>query len=129
MHAAQATVRAWHRSMGDRFPLPGEAAIDVTRNAQLRYDLIEEELNELHAALADEDEVEVADALADLLFVIYGAADTWGIDIEPVWDEVVRSNNSKIGGPVREDGKRLKPEWYSPPDIAGVLARTHGGTT
>lgn len=69
------------------------------------------------------DLVEVADALGDLLYVIYGAALSFGIDLEPVTDEIHRSNMSKVGGHKREDGKWIKPDTYSPADIKSVLEK------
>lgn len=65
---------------------------------------------------------EAADALADIAYVVEGANLEFGIDSGPVLDEVHRANMAKFGGPVREDGKRLKPAGWTPPDIAGVLA-------
>lgn len=126
MHTAQHQVRNWHSRMGYDFPWPGAAPVDITRSQKLRIDLIAEEFNELKDALANDNIIDTADAIADLLFVIYGACDTWGIDIAPVFEEVVRSNNTKVGGPVREDGKLLKPDTYEPPDIATALCTTHG---
>ena len=97
---------------------------------QLRIDLIAEEFEELQEALAADDVVETADALADLLYVVMGAAITFGVPIDEVVDEVHRSNLSKLGEdgqPIRrEDGKILKGPGFFTPDIAGVLER-HGG--
>lgn len=86
---------------------------------QLRIDLIQEELNEYASSSSIED---VADALADLLYVVYGAAVAHGIDMEPVFHEVHDANMRKIDGPVRADGKRLKSPNWTPPDIQRVLA-------
>lgn len=141
MLKTQAKVRAWHQAMGDDFPRPGEQPVDVTRNAKLRLDLLLEELQELGDALGyrinlirndDQaywvetprvpDTVGAIDALADLEYVLVGAADTWGIDLEPYFDEVHRSNMTKVGGPVREDGKRLKPDTYEAPNLVLVGA-------
>jgi len=94
---------------------------------QLRIDLIAEEFEELQEALAADDVVETADALADLLYVVMGAALTFGVPIDEVVDEVHRSNLSKLGEdgqPIRrEDGKILKGPDFFTPDIAGVLER------
>jgi predicted HAD superfamily Cof-like phosphohydrolase len=90
---------------------------------RLRVCLIEEELAELRNAGEAHDLVGVADALADLLYVVYGAAVTYGIDLEPVFKEIHRSNMSK-GDPevvTRPDGKILKGVNYRPPDVAGVM--------
>tara|TARA_B100000902_G_C26761225_1_gene645684 strand:- start:151 stop:531 length:381 start_codon:yes stop_codon:yes gene_type:complete len=93
---------------------------------KLRIDLIEEELDELHLAVDNQNMVEVADALTDLLYVVYGAGHAFGIDLDECFHEVHRSNLSKLGEdfkPIkREDGKVLKPDTYSPPDLKTVLA-------
>lgn len=97
-----------------------------TRETALRIDLIQEELNELQDAAMDRDVVGVADALGDLLYVVYGAACTFGIDLEPVFDEIHRSNMTKSGGHRRADGKWIKPADYSPPDLVRVLNAQKG---
>jgi predicted HAD superfamily Cof-like phosphohydrolase len=92
----------------------------------LRVDLLEEEVAEFVTASGKRDLVGIADALADILYVVYGTALTYGIDLGPVISEVHRSNMSKLdsdGKPlIRDDGKVLKSEQYFPPDIASVLA-------
>jgi predicted HAD superfamily Cof-like phosphohydrolase len=71
--------------------------------------------------------IEMADAIGDTLVVTYGAANALGIQVEPVWDEIQRSNLSKVwhDGAIhkREDGKVIKPSTYSPAAIDGVLAQ------
>lgn len=101
--------------------------VDVPERA-MRMALIEEEVGELRDALDRGDVAATADALADITYVVYGAALTFGIDLDAVIAEVHRSNLSKLGAdgrPVlREDGKVLKGPAYTPPDVAGVLAGT-----
>lgn len=91
----------------------------------LRLDLIREEWEELQDAYRDDDFIEVVDALADLIYVIYGFANGIGIDLDKVLEEVHRSNMTKLdvnGDPVfREDGKVLKSELFEEPKIAEVL--------
>ena len=91
----------------------------------LRVNLIKEELDELEKALQDDDIVEVADALTDLLYVIYGAGHSFGIDLDSCFAEVHSSNMSKLGPngrPIyREDGKILKGPHYREPNIRAVL--------
>lgn len=99
----------------------------------LRVELIREEFeDELLPAVADADVVEVADALADLVYVIYGAALVWDIPLDDVLEEVHRSNMSKLddtGKPIyREDGKVLKGRNYFAPDIALVLDKVREQT-
>jgi predicted HAD superfamily Cof-like phosphohydrolase len=91
----------------------------------LRLDLITEEVKELEVALANEDLIDIADALTDILYVVYGAGHAFGIDLDACFDEVHRSNMSKLGQdgkPVyREDGKVLKGPDYFDPDLASIL--------
>ncbi len=92
---------------------------------QLRYDLIKEELDELSVAIKDEDIVEVADALTDLLYVVYGAGHSFGIDLDKCFAEVQRSNLSKLnidGKPIyNENGKVMKGPNYSKPNLKQFL--------
>jgi predicted HAD superfamily Cof-like phosphohydrolase len=93
------------------------------RTRLLRERLIQEEFDELKQAMANEDLPAVAKELADLLYVVYGTAVSYGVDMEPVFREVHRSNMTKIGGYKREDGKWVKPASYSPAAVAPILAR------
>lgn len=71
---------------------------------------------------SDPDFVEMLDALGDLLYVVYGAASSTGVDIDPIFEEIHRTNMNKLGGGVREsDGKRLKPEGWQPPRLKRLL--------
>lgn len=88
---------------------------------KLRIKLIDEEMNEFVQASEEGDLVAVADALADLLVVINGAALAWGIAMEPIFNEVHRSNMTKTDGSVREDGKILKGPSFSPPNLEPLL--------
>ena len=74
---------------------------------KLRYDLIAEELSELKEALENKDLKEVADALTDILYVTYGAGHSFGIDLDKCFDEVQKSNMSKLG----KDGKPIYNEF------------------
>ena len=88
---------------------------------QLRYNLIKEELGELEVAIKDKDIIEVADALTDLLYVVYGAGHSWGIDLDKCFAEVQRSNMSKLGEdgkPIyNEHGKVMKGPNYTKPNL------------
>lgn len=95
--------------------------IPTEKFKELRISLITEEVNETLMALEQDDLVEIADGIADSIVVLLGTAVTYGIDIRPIWDEVHRTNMAKKGGPVREDGKKLKPEGWQPPDIKKIL--------
>ena len=91
------------------------------KTMKLRFDLIKEELDELSVAIKDKDIVEVADALTDLLYVVYGAGHAFGIDLDKCFAEVQRSNMSKLnkdGKPIyNEDGKVMKGPNYSKPNL------------
>ena len=73
----------------------------------LRLSLIQEELDELTKAMKENDILEVADALTDILYVTYGAGHAFGIDLDKCFDEVQNSNMSKLG----EDGKPIYNEF------------------
>ena len=96
-----------------------QASFPDDKIVQLRVDLIEEELNELKEAIENNDIVEVADALTDILYVTYGAGHSFGVDLDECFDEVQRSNMSKLGEdgtPIYNDsGKVMKgPNYYAP---------------
>ena len=95
--------------------------------ARLRIALLEEEVSEFVTASEKGDLIGITDALADIVYVAYGTALTYGIDLDSVLQEVHRSNMSKLGSDgmplIRSDGKVLKSEHYFPPDIEAVLSR------
>lgn len=97
--------------------------IPTKKDKELRKALIEEEVGETLNALKYDDLVELADGIVDSIVVLIGTAVTYGIDIRPVWDEVLRSNMSKKGGLIRDDGKLLKPKTYEPPNIKDILIK------
>ena len=88
---------------------------------KLRIDLIKEELDELQEAMKNNDLLEVADALTDILYVTYGAGHAFGIDLDKCFDEVQNSNMSKLGEngePIyNESGKVMKGPNYFKPDL------------
>ena len=92
---------------------------------KLRIDLIKEELEELIVAIKDNNIVEVADALTDILYVTYGAGHSFGIELDRCFSEVQRSNMSKLGNdgkPIyNENGKVLKGSNYSKPNLKNIL--------
>lgn len=119
MNREQRMVREFHDAIGAvRADQPTIPPLDVER---LRVRLIEEELDEFRQAAHDEDFVKIADALGDLLYVVYGAADAYGIDMESVFAEIHRSNMTKVDGPRRADGKILKSANWSPPRLEGII--------
>lgn len=119
MTSEQAMVEAFHH----KFEIVVQAAPtqmdEDTKRLRLR--LIQEEFDELKEAMASGDLAAVAKEMADLLYVTYGTAVSYGIDMEPIFREVHRSNLSKVGGYKRADGKWVKPPTYSPADIVSIL--------
>ena len=116
-HTVQRDVEDFHEALD--CPIGTTPAI---RRPELRVSLIREETNETIEAIERGDLVEAIDGMCDILCVVYGTAVEFGVNLAPFWDEVHRTNMAKQGGPVRKDGKRLKPEGWTPPDIAGLLA-------
>ena len=102
-----------------------KSSFPINKIIQLRYDLIKEELDELSVAINNKDIVEVADALTDLLYVVYGAGHAFGIDLDKCFTEVQRSNMSKLdkdGKPIyNENGKVMKGPNYSKPNLKQFL--------
>ena len=93
----------------------------------LYRDLISEESSELNAAVAQGDRVEQLDALIDILVVTIGAIHSMGADAEGAWNEVMRTNFAKINSETgkvrkREDGKVLKPEGWTSPELEQFLS-------
>jgi predicted HAD superfamily Cof-like phosphohydrolase len=120
MREAQAMVEAFHR-MFDIVVHRAPTVVD-DRTRELRVRLIQEEFGELQEAMAKDDLPSIAKEMADLLYVVYGTAVSYGIDVDPVFREVHRSNMSKVGGYKREDGKWVKPASYSPAAVGPILA-------
>ena len=93
---------------------------------KLRINLIKEELEELQEAMKNNDLLEVADALTDILYVTYGAGHAFGIDLDKCFDEVQNSNMSKLGEngePIyNESGKVMKGPNYFKPDLSKFVS-------
>ena len=93
---------------------------------KLRIDLIKEELEELQEAMKNNDLLEVADALTDILYVTYGAGHAFGVDLDKCFDEVQNSNMSKLGengDPIyNESGKVMKGPNYFKPDLSKFVS-------
>jgi predicted HAD superfamily Cof-like phosphohydrolase len=127
MNEMQQAVELFHEIYEQpRQPYPSKRHLEDDEVNGLRYELIREELQEFAEATRQRDVVATADALGDLLYVVFGAAVTYGIDLEPVFAEIHRSNLSKLEeGEVlrRPDGKILKGCDYSPPELYPVITR------
>ena len=100
-------------------------AFSTDKINKLRIDLIKEELEELTEAMKNNDLLEVADALTDILYVTYGAGHAFGIDLDKCFDEVQNSNMSKLdenGKPIyNESGKVMKGPKYFKPDLSKYI--------
>jgi len=149
MNKEQRDVHDFHVALD--IPVETRPAIPADHIIRLRMRLITEEFGELLAAMGgggkvlttrivaflqgyvgdimDEstdqnmvpDIIALADAIADLKYVLEGTNLAFGIDGEYVWDAVHATNMRKAGGPVDDHGKRLKPPGWTLPDIEGVL--------
>ena len=133
-HGVQADVESFHALHGQIDPLTPSSTDGAT--LQLRIDLITEEFDELidelvklqvdalHTTpkIAELDRLaHIAKEIADLIYVSVGTASVLGIDIAPVWEAVHESNMKKADGPLRLDGKRLKPPDWKPPNIVAII--------
>ena len=104
----------------------GKPSFSTDKINKLRIDLIKEELDELKEAMNNNDLLEVADALTDILYVTYGAGHAFGIDLDKCFDEVQNSNMSKLGEdgePIyNESGKVMKGPKYFKPDLTKFVS-------
>ena len=119
MNDTQKMVQEFHEQFDIHIsatPLVPDEATQILRNR-----LIQEEFDEFQKAMQGKDLPSMAKELADLLYVVYGTAVSLGIDMEPVFKEVHRSNMSKVGGYKREDGKWVKPPTYSPASLEAII--------
>ena len=116
-------VRLFMQTYGQE--VKDKAGFSNAKTNKLRIDLIKEELEELTEAMQDENLLEVADALTDILYVTYGAGHAFGIDLDKCFDEVQNSNMSKLGedgNPIyNEVGKVMKGPNYFKPDLSKYL--------
>ncbi|MCC4214312.1 nucleoside triphosphate pyrophosphohydrolase family protein [Leeuwenhoekiella parthenopeia] len=121
-------VHEFHTAFGLGINEKPTADLGKAKN-QLRFELMREENEEYLEAANNNDLAEVADALGDMLYILCGTILEHGMQhkIEEVFDEIQRSNMSKLGAdgkPIyREDGKVLKGPSYFKPDIVAILAK------
>lgn len=139
MHKAQKQVEKFHKAFG--MPVQKKKIVIPQRN-ELRAKLIMEEAVETAEALTGWEirwdwhggsptpgygnREKVIDGMCDILVVTYGCAVEMGVDLRPYFDEVNKTNMAKVGGPVRADGKQLKPKGWKKPDIAKMLEKGVG---
>ncbi|CAM3866250.1 MULTISPECIES: nucleoside triphosphate pyrophosphohydrolase family protein [Flavobacterium] len=119
-------VRLFHNTYGLGVSNELKADLGVQKNA-LRFELMKEENEEYLEAVKNNDIVEIADALGDMLYILCGTILEHGLQdkIEAVFDEIQRSNMSKLGEdgkPIyREDGKVMKGPNYFKPNFEAIL--------
>ena len=123
MQSLEQQVRQFNVTYGK--PMSEKPRLPTVSEAKLLVDLIEEELEELKVAIANQDLIEIADAIVDLPYVAAQQGTMLGLPIDALLKEVQRSNMSKLddnGKPIyREDGKVLKGPNFSEPRINAVL--------
>ncbi len=121
MNPMQAAVQKFHEAMGVTI-----GTSPAIRDAELRVRIIEEEANETTEAIRNGDLVGAIDGLCDLIYVALGTAVTFGINLQPFFDEVQRSNMTKLWPDgksyKRADGKVLKPPTFQSPRIKEMLS-------
>jgi predicted HAD superfamily Cof-like phosphohydrolase len=110
----------FHRAV-DQMPPDGPPAVPDVVTVMRRIKLLREEFGELLEAIEAGDLPKIADGIADLNYVAGGTAVAYGIDLVPVWNAVHAANMTKTTGPIREDGKRMKPPGFKHPDIGAIL--------
>lgn len=121
MNQEQEMVQEFHQT----FYLPVRVKPEMLQSSEalLALSFIDEERGELGRAISKDDLIETIDALGDMLYVIYGYLVRLGVDIEPIFEEIHRSNMTKNQYNSEDDGKITKGEQYSPPDIKSILRK------
>ena len=117
------SVRKFMETFGQE--IKQKAKFPSDKITSLRHDLIKEELDELKEAMEKKDITEVADALTDILYVTYGAGHAFGINLDKCFEEVQKSNMSKLGSdgkPIYNDkGKVMKGPNYFKPNLSKFI--------
>ena len=117
-------VKLFMKTFGQE--VKNKPSFSTTKINELRFNLIKEELEELKEAMSNNDLLEVADALTDILYVTYGAGHAFGINLDECFDEVQKSNMSKLdleGKPIfNDDGKVMKGPNYFKPNLKKFLS-------
>ena len=117
-------VKLFMKTFGQE--VKNKPSFSTTKINELRFNLIKEELEELKEAMSNNDLLEVADALTDILYVTYGAGHAFGINLDECFDEVQKSNMSKLdleGKPIfNDDGKVMKGPNYFKPNLKKFIS-------
>lgn len=118
-------VLEFHRAFG----LPIGGGFDDDKVCKLRVKLMREEATEYYKAEHDYDAAEIADALADIIYIAYGTAISYGIPLKEIFSAVHKANMAKLWGDgkprYRPDGKVMKPPGWKAPkeEIERILDR------
>lgn len=119
MRVEQEKVAVFHDKHG--YANPGKPTMIPFADAKVRVDIMEEELNEYFEAAQGDDLVPIADALGDLLYTVLGTAVVHGIDLQPIFDEIHRSNMTKDQAPPEEPNRPFKGPAFERPRLAELL--------
>lgn len=115
-------VKDFHKVFGQR--VGEQPELPPKEERELRKKLLAEEYTEYVVAEFNNDIIEIADALADIIYIACGTAVSYGIPLDKLFAEVHRSNMAKlVDGKVirRSDGKVQKPDGWTPPDVKSIL--------
>jgi predicted HAD superfamily Cof-like phosphohydrolase len=121
MNNWQQDVKTFHKKFEQK--IGDNPGFSDEETMKLRIALVEEEFLELKDACEDKDFPSFVDAITDSIYVLLGTAIATGVDIEPIWKEVQKTNMAKAIGNKRDDGKLLKPEGWKAPDIKTLLEK------
>ena len=116
-----AMVRSFHDAF--KIPVSNDPVLLDLKSFARRVRLINEELSEYCKANADGDIVEIADALGDLLYVVFGTCVEHGLPMDEIFEQIHASNMAKIGGHKDSSGKLIKPENYRPTFHSWLMTR------
>lgn len=113
-------TKAFYCYCAEKTELPSDISL-----RDVRIKLLKEEFEEYLKGEDENDLVQIADALGDMLYIIFGTAIAYGLNLKPIFEEIHNSNMTKLddnGKPIfREDGKVLKSKNYRPPNIAKII--------
>lgn len=112
-------VREFHEALD--IPVGEKPSFPQMDQQLLRDALDHEEMQEYLDAVSEQDLAHIAKEAMDLIYVVVGRLLVYGIDPQPIWEAVHKSNMAKAMGPRREDGKILKPKGWKAPDIQEIL--------
>lgn len=119
MSEQQEKVKEFHQKLG--FTVNETPTLISIELGLIRHKDTLKEMTELISAILDEDLIEIADALGDVMYLIRGTAAAYGLPIDRVFNEIHRSNMTKERPPGGGDAKAVKGKGYRPPDLSFIL--------